>query len=393
MADQKVTQLPPLGTPTNDDLLLVVDTPAGTPISKQVSIGAVLALAAGTGWAPPDAPYLTVSPNPGLSAERSLAVTAPLALADGGANASLTLSLADNGVTDLKLRDSIATSVLGRATGTTGDPGDIQATADNTVLRRAGGVVGFGTLSGAAITAGTLTNAAAADMAPWSVKARYANSFGPPQDLQVPGSPPTGLVLRFNASAREWSVSLGYESLRAGGINLDRLADQQAWSVVGRSPNTSGPVQAILATTNGQVLRMAAGALGFGTLDLGSGQFTNTLSDQFILLRNNQSLRWQDRMGTTTDVMRKETWGGFWVTPQAAEFPGGDPHNKPHMRVFGEVQCYPYIFGADSYARARVFNDGGAGGTERYAILEIRGGTPASLDLARTGVGPDANSR
>ena len=38
MADQKVTQLTSLTTPTSEDLLLIVDNPGGTPASKQISV-------------------------------------------------------------------------------------------------------------------------------------------------------------------------------------------------------------------------------------------------------------------------------------------------------------------------------------------------------------------
>lgn len=55
-------------------------------------------------------------------------------------------SLSNNAVTDSILRDSVAYSVVGRTSGTAGDPTDIQANADQ-VLRRSGtGNLAFGTL-------------------------------------------------------------------------------------------------------------------------------------------------------------------------------------------------------------------------------------------------------
>lgn len=47
-------------------------------------------------------------------------------------------------VTNAKLRNSAATSVIGRATGSAGDPDDIAASADGNVLRRAAGGLSFG---------------------------------------------------------------------------------------------------------------------------------------------------------------------------------------------------------------------------------------------------------
>jgi hypothetical protein len=62
-------------------------------------------------------------------------------------------ALGNNSVTDLKLRDSIAYSVIGRSSGSTGDPADIVAPADG-VLRRSGS----GDLSFGSIVAGNITN-------------------------------------------------------------------------------------------------------------------------------------------------------------------------------------------------------------------------------------------
>lgn len=58
--------------------------------------------------------------------------------------ALVTADLPDNGVTNAKLRDSGATSVIGRSANSSGDPADISTSTDGQVLRRAAGVLGFG---------------------------------------------------------------------------------------------------------------------------------------------------------------------------------------------------------------------------------------------------------
>lgn len=60
------------------------------------------------------------------------------------------ISIEENGVTDLMLRDSLALSVIGRPEATAGSPKDIVAAADDRVLWRKDGVIGFFPLTAAA---------------------------------------------------------------------------------------------------------------------------------------------------------------------------------------------------------------------------------------------------
>lgn len=57
------------------------------------------------------------------------------------------IQVKDDGIGNAKLRNSVATSVIGRSAGSTGDPGDIQATSNDTLLRRVAGALGFGQLT------------------------------------------------------------------------------------------------------------------------------------------------------------------------------------------------------------------------------------------------------
>lgn len=61
--------------------------------------------------------------------------------ASSGSNAT---TIANDAVTDAKLRNSGACSVIGRSANSSGDPADISSSADGQVLRRASGSVGFG---------------------------------------------------------------------------------------------------------------------------------------------------------------------------------------------------------------------------------------------------------
>lgn len=50
MADKKITQLTALTAPANTDLLLIVDDPSGTPVSKKVKLGDIFGETAQTSF-------------------------------------------------------------------------------------------------------------------------------------------------------------------------------------------------------------------------------------------------------------------------------------------------------------------------------------------------------
>lgn len=64
----------------------------------------------------------------------------------GSGTGSFAATIAGNAVTDAKLRQSAAISVIGRAAGTIGNVADIAASADGQVLRCSGGALSFSTM-------------------------------------------------------------------------------------------------------------------------------------------------------------------------------------------------------------------------------------------------------
>lgn len=134
-------------------------------------------------------------------------------------------ALSDNVVTDAKLRDSAALSVIGRSANSSGDPADIAATAtSDAVLRESGGTVAFGEVATGGLADGAVTNAKAANMAQSTIKGRAAGAgSGAPQDLtvaQVFGT--IGGVLHFNING-DGNVGTGEDTLATYTIAANTL--------------------------------------------------------------------------------------------------------------------------------------------------------------------------
>lgn len=96
-----------------------------------------------------------------------------------------TSQIANNAVTNDKLRDSAALSVIGRSANSTGDPADIAAGTDGHVLRRSGTTLGFGTLASGAFASNTVSRAALVNGTALTVIGRSANSTGAVADISA----------------------------------------------------------------------------------------------------------------------------------------------------------------------------------------------------------------
>jgi hypothetical protein len=70
----------------------------------------------------------------------------------GSGKTSISSTISNNAVSNEKLRDSVGTSVIGRAANSTGDPADIQASTDGHVLLRLAGNLLFGLISSDSIS-------------------------------------------------------------------------------------------------------------------------------------------------------------------------------------------------------------------------------------------------
>jgi hypothetical protein len=113
--------------------------------------------------------------------------------------------VADNSITDAKLRDSAGLSVIGRSADTTGNPADIVAALDDQVLRRSGTSIGFGQVVTAGLADSAVTTAKIADsnvtfskiqnVSTGVVLGRSSSGAGPVESLTVSN----GLVVSGSA--------------------------------------------------------------------------------------------------------------------------------------------------------------------------------------------------
>lgn len=210
------------------------------------------------------------------------------------AASGVVLTISPDAVTNTKLRNSAALSVVGRSANSVGDPGDIATTpASDAVLRESGSVVGFGTVATGGIAASAVTNAKLADMAQARIKLRASGAgTGPPTDgtiteaLDMAGSTRGALPMRGAAS---WGLLVPgsldlplcsngagadptYRLLLTAGINdgavtNGKLRDSVGIALIGRSVNSTGlPGDIGAVAGSGGVMRESGSTIGWGTI-------------------------------------------------------------------------------------------------------------------------------
>ncbi len=140
-------------------------------------------------------------------------------------------AIAGNAVTDAKLRDSAASSVIGRAAATAGDPADIVASAD-TVLMMTGGTVGFAKVSGSQVNGSTLQNSKLSAMAAGTLKGNNTGAAANPIDLTAPQA--TAMLDTFTTSLKGLVPP-------SGGGTANFLRADGAFATPAGGGNVSGP--------------------------------------------------------------------------------------------------------------------------------------------------------
>jgi len=185
----------------------------------------------------------------------------------------ITAEVFDDSILDTKLRNSAASSVIGRSVGTIGDPGDIVA-ADETVLgRTGGGNLVFAQLATGQIANNGITDIKLRDSAGFSVIGKATTGTGDPADLVASDE----TVLGRTAAGNLAFAQLATGQVANNAISDAKLRDSSALSVIGRSVNSTGDPADIATSADGDVLRRSGTTLGFGAIPEAS--VTNLVTD------------------------------------------------------------------------------------------------------------------
>lgn len=173
-----------------------------------------------------------------------------ITVSGGGA----TWTIDDGVVSNAKLRDSAGTSVIGRSVGTTGDPGDITAASDGQVLRRAGGVLGFGQVDVDGIADGAVSLAKIQNINTDRLIGRDAAGTGAPEEISL------NATLEFTGSGSIQRAALTGDVTAAAGNNATTIANNAVTTVkIANDAVTYAKIQNVTAT-NRILGRIAAGA-------------------------------------------------------------------------------------------------------------------------------------
>jgi hypothetical protein len=189
-------------------------------------------------------------------------------------------ALSNNSVTDARLRDSAALSVIGRSANTTGDPADITAGTDAYVLRRSGTSLGFGQVASGGIADAAITNAKLRDSTGLSVIGNSSNVTTGPADISASAD---GYVLRRSGTSLAFGT-IATAGITDAAVTYAKIQDVSASSrILGRYTSGSGDVEEL---TGAQVGEIVTGVkIGYQVLTGASGTYTPTSGTKRVRLR------------------------------------------------------------------------------------------------------------
>jgi hypothetical protein len=153
---------------------------------------------------------------------------------------SNSVTVNNNAITDVKLRDSGALSVIGRSANSSGDPADISAVAaSGAVLRESGSTVGFGTVATAGIADDAVTFAKMQNITTDRLLGRDTTGTGDVEEISLGTSLAFGGAGAIVRSALTGDVTAAQNgsvtAIATGVVTNAKLADMAQATIKGRA--------------------------------------------------------------------------------------------------------------------------------------------------------------
>jgi len=244
-------------------------------------------------------------------------------------------SVETNGITDAMLRQSAGLSVIGRSANSTGNVADITAASDNEVLRRSGTSIGFGSVATGGIADNAVTDDKIRDSAALSVIGNSTNSTANPADIAAASDHQvlrrSGTALGFGAVALNQAAAVT-GALPFGNGGTGQTSQQAAMNALAgaitsgqylRGNGTNVVMSAIQAgdvpTLNQNTTGTAANVTGtVAVANGGTGQTTYTNGQLLIGNTTGNTLTKATLTGTSNQITVTNGGGSITLsTPQA----------------------------------------------------------------------------
>lgn len=186
------------------------------------------------------------------------------------------VGIADNGVTDARLRDGSACSVIGRSANSVGDPADIAAATNDRVLARIANALSWVQLTIGMVPDALITKAKIENSGACSVVGRSANSTGVVADISATTN---DRLLARTSNALSW-VQLTIGMIPDGLITKAKIENVTASRFLGRGSASGAGAPVELAFDSTIVISgTTAGVVNAGTSQRGAVLMAAASSD------------------------------------------------------------------------------------------------------------------
>lgn len=185
-------------------------------------------------------------------------------------------SIDNDVVTDAKLRNSGALSVIGRSVNSSGDPADISAATDDRLLTRTSSTLGWTQLSDAMVPTNTISPSKLTNVLDNTFLGNISGATAAVSSNALSSLNSTSIIFdvtgkTFVRQALTGDVTAAQNSnvtvIANNAVTDAKFRQSAALSVVGRSANSTGNTADISAVAaSGSVLRESGSTVGFGTI-------------------------------------------------------------------------------------------------------------------------------